>query len=58
MPSVTGPDGAAWSRRVLDDGDMSPSACVVTDMNGDGRTDLVCIGGGTSNLKWYENVSP
>ena len=55
---AAGPDGAAWSRQVLDDGDMSPSGCVVEDLDGDGRTDLVCIGGGTANLKWYENVSP
>ena len=36
---------------------MSPSACVAEDLDGDGRIDLVCIGGGTANLKWYENVS-
>lgn len=50
-------DGASWSRRVLDDGGMSPSACVARDLDGDERIDLVCIGGGTANLKWYENVS-
>ena len=55
--AATDPDGSAWSRQILDDGDMSPSACVTDDLDGDGRTDLVCIGGGTSNLKWYENVS-
>lgn len=50
-------DGDTWSRKVLDEGGMSPSACVAEDLDGDGRTDLVCIGGGTANLKWYENVS-
>ena len=53
--AATDPDGAAWSRQVLDD-DMSPSGCAVADLNGDDRTDLVCIGGRTANLKWYENV--
>ena len=55
--TATDPEGDAWSRQVLDDGDMSPSACVAEDLDGDGRIDLVCIGGGTANLKWYENVS-
>lgn len=51
------PEGASWSRRLLDD-DMSPSGCAAADLNGDGRTDLVCIGGRTANLKWYENTTP
>ena len=55
--TATDPGGAAWSRQVLDDGDMSPSSCVAEDLDGDERIDLVCIGGGTANLKWYENVS-
>ena len=50
-------DGAAWSRHVLDE-DMSPSGCAVAGLNGDARIDLVCIGGRTANLEWYENVSP
>ena len=56
--AATGPEGADWSRQVLDDGDMSPSGCAVEDLNADSRIDLVCIGGGTANLKWYENVGP
>ena len=55
--AASDPDGAAWSRRVVDD-DMSPSGCAIADINGDRRPDLVCIGGRTANLKWYENVSP
>ena len=55
--AATDPDGDAWSRQILDDGGMSPSACVAEDLDGDGLIDLVCIGGGTANLKWYENVS-
>lgn len=49
--------GARWTREVLDE-DMSPSGCTVADINGDGRIDLVCIGGRTANLKWYENTAP
>ena len=45
------------ARHVLDE-DMSPSGCAVADMNGDASIDLVCIGGRTANLKWYEDVSP
>ena len=56
--AATSPDGAEWSRQVIDDGDMSASGCAVADLDVDSRPDLVCIGGGTSNLKWYENVSP
>ena len=55
--AATDADGAAWSQRVLDE-DMSPSGCAVADLNGDGRIDLVCIGGRTANLKWYENAAP
>ncbi|MEE2636856.1 MAG: VCBS repeat-containing protein [Acidobacteriota bacterium] len=53
---ATDPVGGDWSRHVLDDGDMSPSGCAVADLNGDTRIDLVCIGGSTANLKWYENT--
>jgi hypothetical protein len=37
---------------------MSASGCQVADMNGDGRPDIVLIGGGTHNIKWYENMGP
>ncbi len=53
----TDASGAAWARQTLDT-NMSPSACVVADLDADADTDLVCIGGRTANLKWYENVSP
>jgi hypothetical protein len=48
--------GGHWSKRVLDDGGMAAAACAVADLNGDGRTDVACIGSATANLKWYENL--
>jgi FG-GAP-like repeat len=50
--------GGEWQHQVLDQGSMSASGCVVADLNGDRRTDIVCIGASTANLKWYENVRP
>jgi len=46
--------GIRWTRATLDEGGMGPAACVVADLNADGRLDIACIGGST--LKWYENV--
>ena len=48
---------AAWSRQVLDDGDMGASGCAIADVNADGRPDVICIGSRTANLKWYENAA-
>ena len=56
--AATDLDGETWTRQVLDAGDMSPSGCAVKDLNADSRVDLICIGGGTANLKWYQNSSP
>ena len=55
--AAAGAAGGAWSRRILDE-NMSPSGCAVADLNRDGRIDLICIGGRTANLKWYENAAP
>jgi hypothetical protein len=49
-------DGASWSRRVLDEGGMAGAGCAASDLNGDKRVDIVCIGTATANVKWYENV--
>ncbi len=53
-------DGAngGWSKRVLDDGGMAAASCAAADLDGDGRTDIACIGSATSNLKWYRNLGP
>ncbi|HEY2152392.1 MAG TPA: VCBS repeat-containing protein [Vicinamibacterales bacterium] len=49
-------DGATWTRRVLDEGGMAGAGCAASDLNGDKRVDIVCIGTATANVKWYENV--
>ncbi len=48
-------DAAAkhWSRSDLDKGGMGAAACVVADLNKDGRPDVACID--STRLKWYEN---
>ena len=47
--------GGNWSRQILDNGGMAAAACAVSDLNGDGKPDIACIGSATANLKWYEN---
>jgi hypothetical protein len=48
-------DGVRWQRHDLDRGGIRAASCVVLDLNGDGKLDVVCIGSATSKLKWYEN---
>ena len=48
--------GTEWRHRELDHLGMSASGCAVADINGDGRLDIVQIGGATQNIKWYENL--
>ncbi|MEX2262641.1 MAG: FG-GAP and VCBS repeat-containing protein [Bryobacteraceae bacterium] len=50
--------GERWEKRVLDDGGIAAAACAASDLNGDRRLDLACIGSSTTNLKWYENLGP
>ncbi len=45
-----------WVKQILDNGGISAAACAVTDLNGDGKIDVACIGSATMNLKWYENL--
>jgi Concanavalin A-like lectin/glucanases superfamily/FG-GAP-like repeat/FG-GAP repeat len=52
------PAAGNWTRQALDRGGMGAAACVVVDLNGDGRPDIACIGSATANLKWYENLGP
>lgn len=45
-----------WRHEMFDEKGMSASGCAARDINGDGRIDLVMIGGATHNIKWYENL--
>ncbi len=49
-------EGGQWTRVPLDSGGMAAAACAAADLDADGRTDLVCIGSATANLKWYRNL--
>jgi hypothetical protein len=49
-------NGDSWTRRVVDEGGMAGAGCAAGDLNGDKRSDIVCIGTATANLKWYENL--
>ena len=44
-----------WTRQAVDDGGMAAAGCAVSDLNGDMRLDIVCVGTSTANVKWYEN---
>jgi len=50
--------GREWHHEILDPMGMSASGCQVVDINGDGRPDIVLIGGATHNINWYENLGP
>jgi hypothetical protein len=47
--------GKVWTRQTVDGPGMRANSCATADLNGDGRVDLACIGGATTNLVWYEN---
>lgn len=47
--------GTKWVHEELDHMGMSASGCAIADFNGDGRPDIVMIGGATHNIKVYEN---
>ena len=49
--------GRRWNKTVLDDGGMAGADCLIEDLTGDGRPDIVCIGASTGNVKLYENQS-
>jgi hypothetical protein len=48
--------GTKWVHEELDHMGMSASGCEIADINGDGKPDIVMIGGATHNIKWYENM--
>ena len=49
-------EGKQWHHEILDSMGMSASGCQVADINGDGKPDIVMIGGATHNINWYENL--
>lgn len=49
-------DSGKSTRVPLDSGGMAAASCAAADLDGDGRTDIVCIGTATANLKWYRNL--
>ena len=48
--------GERWQKTILDDGGIAAVDCIVEDLTGDGRPDIVCIGASTGNVKLYENL--
>ena len=43
-------------KHVIDAGGIATEGAVAADLNRDGRMDIVAIGRGSQNLKWYENL--
>ena len=46
--------GRIWERTLLDR-NMAASGISVSDINTDGKPDIVAIGTSTNNIRWYEN---
>ena len=51
------PRGEQFKSYDIDPG-MPAEGAVAADINGDGKLDLVVIGGRTNQLVWYENRTP
>jgi hypothetical protein len=47
-------EGRVWERTLLDN-KMAASGLSISDINSDGKPDIVSIGTSTSNIRWYEN---
>jgi len=50
------PANGEWQYRRIED-KLAMNSCVGSDINGDGRMDLVCTGAGGA-IRWYENKGP
>ena len=48
-------DGKTWSRQLVDTGGVSIEDLSATDLNGDGRTDVIAVGRFSHNLRIYWN---
>ncbi len=51
-------EGQRWTKHVLDDGGCAVEDLVCTDLDGDGRLDIIAGGRATLNLKIYWNQQP
>jgi hypothetical protein len=51
-------DAGDGFREVEIDNTMTVDCTLVADINGDGRPDLVVVGGGSNKVVWYENLKP
>jgi hypothetical protein len=49
-------NGEHWRKTVLDDGGIAAADCLIDDVTGHGRPDIVAIGASTGNVKLYENL--
>jgi hypothetical protein len=47
--------GEKWEKKVLDDKGMGSEDVICTDLNGDGKIDIVAVGRSTKNVKIYWN---
>jgi hypothetical protein len=47
--------GAKWERKILDDGGIAVEDLAATDLNGDGKIDIVAVGRQTHNVRIYWN---
>ena len=47
-------EGRMWERTLLDN-NMATSGISISDINSDGKPDIVAIGTSTNNIRWYEN---
>ncbi len=47
--------GEKWEKKVLDDKGMGSEDAICSDLNGDGKVDIVAVGRSTKNVKIYWN---
>jgi hypothetical protein len=53
--AISGGGRVTWKKRAIDARGMAAGACEAADLTGDDKTDLVCAGLETRNLKLYVN---